>query len=469
MADPIVPPATVFENAFIQGVIASRPSTQAWFNNPASRYATIPPMYRAQALRLQKRIADEVAQTRLASATGPGLRSLCTSEYNTTLPTAATSAAGYVLLARSSANALPAGQIQAGSRWVKAAIAQPNLVNGSAGTATQSPIPVLGASYSNAGTINVPAGATSALVPIAATGTGSSANVPRFASVSFADPAAFTFTSFSLGSFGSFPAASFALPTGLAAIGTALIQPSAPLFDPNFTVVASFAAGGSDGLTDPQLAAAAGFAAPPLARYGTTTAYLASSVAAAAPYARFFIAPSGSLAGTPLAVGNPVAGLESTPCCFMADASWASTTQWIGQILGPICTSLTGFGGAVVASFPVLNQLIAVSCNVFLRSSSLLMNTTSIDANVRAAAQAYFDAPATWAKWTTEGLADALTVADPNILYAQGVLVTDPLSGFIFADATSANGSLAPTALGLWHYYLTQQNVSANYLPPPSS
>lgn len=207
MADPILPSATVFETAAIDAIVSARPSTLAQFNNPNSVYNGLPAMWRAQALVLLARLADEVKSARLKFATGDALRSLCASEFRTQLPAAPQSAVGLVSLARTGTSA---GIIPQGTKFTKPANPQ------------ATPLPIQGAAYSSTAPVFVPAGQLVATVPVQASTPGTAANFPIFEGANY--------------------------------VGN--IVPSQTLFDPTFTLSVGLASGGTSGLIDPILIAA---------------------------------------------------------------------------------------------------------------------------------------------------------------------------------------------------------------------
>lgn len=280
MADPILPSAAVFETAAIDAIVAARPSTAVHFNNPASVYRRLPTMWRAQALTLLARLADEVKSARLKTATGDALRSLCASEFRTQLPAAPQTALGGVLLARTGS---AQGVVPQGTRFQK--VANPNGV----------PLPIPGAAYTTTAPVYVKSGQLNAYFPLQATAPGATSNFPLF--------------------------------TGYGAQG--VIVPSQPLFDPTFTTTLGVsAAGGSSGLPDPVLVAAS--KAYVVGQFGPTQGAAIAGLLAQQSVRH--------IAAFPASSALPYAGL------YVADESWADAPQWHSAVAQVIANAWTGFG-----------------------------------------------------------------------------------------------------------------------------
>jgi hypothetical protein len=207
MADPILPSANVFVTAAIDAVVQARPSTLAHFNNPSSVYGALPAMWRAQALLLLARDADEVKSARLRFAKGDALRTLAASEFRTQIPAIPQTAIAQVTMVRTGT---AAGTIPAGTSFTKVA------------NTSAVPLPIAAATYTTIAPVYFAENQQTAHFNLIATAAGVGGNLPSFLGYSTAG----------------------------------LIVPSSTLFDSTLTTTFSNAAGGSSGLPDPVLVAA---------------------------------------------------------------------------------------------------------------------------------------------------------------------------------------------------------------------
>jgi hypothetical protein len=240
--------------------------------------------------------------------------------------------------------------------------------------------------------------------------------------------------------------------------GNTQIQPATPLFDSNLKVFDCEAAGGSTGIDDPRLVAAA--RAYARGQYGPTDAALVSGALQQQSVGHFAFFRANAL--TPYAQG------------YVADPSWASSglglgsgTSWTDSIAGAIAQSSLGFG-ARVRWGKVVNRLTSVSATIHLKSTAALASTSAIDANVRAAIRSYFDDRGDWYLFRLKGLGAAITNADPNIQQAVDVAVSDAVTGAAIGEpAVPGQSTWSPI---LTHYYLgtdTDDNTATlTYLPP---
>lgn len=419
MADPILKPVSSLLTAAIDAIVAARPSTLPHFNTPGSRYNDLVTMWRGQALLLQKRLASEVKARRLATAgdvSFDALRSLCASEFGTSLPVTPQAAFATVTMTRPFVGGpgTPSGTIKAGTPFTMQA--NPNA----------SPLPIQAASYVVARTMYVP-GQTLVLgvftdvltiqVQLVATTGGSGANVPTFAN--------------------------YAVPTS--------IQPSIALYDPNWVVSSVTAAGGSSGLTNAALIAAS--KAFVSGQFGPTLGAAIAGVLQQQSVRHLAIFPASAKL--------PYAQL------YIADESWAYDTGWGSQVLQNIQLASepwVGFGCRVRMG-GVTNQAILCSPTIVLANSDDLANTDDIDVNVRAAAESYFNDRRDWYVYRNASLQAAISAADPRILQCSAVTVTDAVTGNSVPEQTSVYGQW-PYQPTLTHLYLTDANCNAVYQPP---
>lgn len=463
MADPILPNASAVLTPAIDAIVGLRPESLAFFNS-LGRWNDLPTIWRAQVLLNLVRLGDEVASARLRLASGAALRQLAASEFSTVLPPDPQAAYATISLSRPD----PAPSWAANTSYALGATVQPSPTNGFAyqaiaqGTSGSSPpafptslgatvsepsgltwkcvavpvapqgvvrkgtlfvkkadpnaqpLPVAAATYETTATVFVAAGQLSVdSIPAVAQSPGTAGNVPVFSNVASGN----------------------------------YIQPAQPLFDANLSVSSSFAAGGSSGLPDPVLRAAA--RAYAIGQFGPTDGALLAGALQQQSVRRFAAFPASALV--------PYAQV------FLSDESWAESSYWTGQVAQFFSDNWRGFGCR--ARFgSVVNWQAAIAPAIVLKSTDDLNFTDEIDANVRAAARAYFDDRPDWYGWKSGALAALLSVADDRILYCSGVSITDAATGAAIADQSSA----APTSWSptLTHLYLTDDNVQASYSPP---
>lgn len=559
MAEPIIPAASVFETAAINAIVALRPESLKHFNE-GGRWADLPALWRPQALLLQARLADEVAQKRLSQASGQGLRALASSEFDCRLPVQPQSSLGTAALSRTgvvvrgttasmtylgggvtridgltgmtqtnvglpiqtgntsvkvnngaltvlsvlsptsvTVNVTKAGSDGAilvgggvaslidlvtsdvdfsldtvgevadisgsgipannGSFPVTGAISATAVVIDNPSAATDSPVtwivhppngadpnsgkitwsaptfpagvikvgtiftkranpaavplPVTSAQYTVAQTVYIPAGATTTSVLLEASAPGSGSNVPSFDNYATQAP---------------------------------LIAPAAPLFDPTFVVTSAFQSGGSDGLPDPVLVAAAKAFA--LGTHGPNEAALVAGLLSQQSVRHVAAFPAGALP-----YGQ----------AFIADQSWACADAWVSQVQQAFNSQWLGFGCAVRFG-TVTNRQIALVAAIALVSTDDLADTADIDLIVRAAAESYFNDRPDWYLWRYGGLQAALTACDPRIQQCTSVTVSDPVTGLALAEPPNNFGESWQGSIE--HPYLTDSNCQTTYGPP---
>lgn len=405
MAAPVIPSVESLLTPAIDAIVAARPETLVPFNT-GGRWTDLIAMWRAELLVALARLSDECRSSRLRTATGDALRSLCASEFQTTLAVDPQTAIGTAYVERS-AGPLPGGVLaKKGDIWVKKA--NPNAI----------PVPIPAQTYEVTTTVYAPPGGGNLdpglAVPLIATSPGVAANIPNF-SPSYTTPQ---------------------------------IQPSLPFFDSNFTVKSVDMAGGSSGLTDPVLVAAARAYAK--GQFGPTDAALVASILRSQS-ARHYAVFEAS---------------DAVPYdqVYVADESWASSTKWTGQLWQSFSANFQGFGCR--ARFgQIQNEATGVNATIVLKNSDDLTFTDQIDANVEVAVQSFFDDRLDWYSWSRAALQAAITAADNRILQC---ISCDPVNlaggNFIGDVPTSTFGSVWQDYIV--HYYLIANNLNTTYLPP---
>jgi hypothetical protein len=407
LADPILPSASAIATSAINGIVSARPSTLQHFNNPASIYNDLPAMWRAQALLLLARDADEVRSARLKFSTGDALRSLAASEFRVQLPPQPQTASALVQFYRPNASA-GQGIVRTGTQFKK--LASP----------TATPLPIQAATYQTIAPVFVSATQTVMTLQLVATQSGTAANLPYFVGQSNAG----------------------------------LIVPGAQLFDTTFTQSTSAAnlsvasaSGGSSGLPDPVVVAAC--KAYAVGQFGPTQGAAIAGLLQQQSVRHYAVFPASD--------ALPFAAI------YVADESWADSSAWHNTVAQNIANNWTGFGCR--ARFgQILNLQIAVNATFELQSTDDLNDTTSIDVNVRSTAESYFNDRPDWYRFRNGALQQFLSKADPRIRHCTSVTITNTVTGNVVPEP--ANNFVTQYQPYLYHYYLTDSNVSTSYLPP---
>jgi hypothetical protein len=407
MADPILPSPTLFITKAIDAMVAARPSTLQAFNTPGSVYNALPTAWRAQFLLLLARDADEVRSARLKFSTGDALRSLAASEFQTQLPPQPQTSMCSMQMYRPTA-AAGQGIIPSGTSFTK--FANP----------LASPLAIPAATYTTIAPTYVSATQTVINLQLLATNSGVAANLPLFVGY----------------------------PNG------GLIQPSTSLFDPTFTWSTSAAninvaasAGGSSGLPDPVVVAAA--KAYAIGQFGPTLGASVAGLLAQQSVRHYAVFPASDT--IPYAAA------------YIADESWAYSAAWTNAVAQVIASNWTGFGCRI--RFGVVENLnIAVAASFELNSTDDLNDTTSIDVSVRSAAESYFNDRPDWYRFRAGSLQQMLTKCDSRIKHCTSVTVTNALSGAQVSEPV--NNFATQWQPIIYHYYLTNSNVTTSYGPP---
>jgi hypothetical protein len=418
VAAPILPTADSLLTPAINAIVAQRPEALAHFNSDG-RWTNLTKMWRGQAMVNLARMADEIKSRRLRLAVGDALRALCASEFSTSLPPEPQLSYATIVLNRPSGG--PSGILRAGASTQFVKVAKPNGIPLPAANAY--PGAIAAATYNVLAPVYVPASGSSQNVTVqcVAVSPGSAANVPLFTNSGYAAPTT--------------------------------IQPSNPLFDTNLVVASAVSSGGSSGLTDDVLRTAA--RAYNQGSFGPTDGAVIAALLGQQSVRHYAIFPAN--------------GYLDYAQIYVADESWASTTQWVSQVAQNFADNWQGFGCR--ARFGTVSNLhIAISANIVLASTDALNYTAQIDDNVRAAAESYFNDRSDWYTWRTKSLQATLSSADPRILYCSSVTVSDAATNGTLSDPVNsfAGSSVFQTAWSptVTHYYLLDQGVTTAYFPP---
>jgi hypothetical protein len=394
MADaPIIPRPEQALGPGVERLVALRPAAQAFID--VGRYGNVFAGWRAQIARLIQRLVREVAASRLETATGAALRDLCASEFDTVLPVEPRAAIGDVMLLRNVDGA--PGVIPKGTRFRRPTKADPLL-------------PRTEATYVTPMDVVVPQGLFHVPVPIVATRPGAFANTPTGLYAQSQQP-----------------------------FGTADLQLADTLFDKSFSVQSASAAGGSDGLTDDVLRAAA--RAYAVGRYAPTVgAVLAQALLHGAVHVAV--------------IEDPVAAQSQV---LALDTSWATAPSW--RVTLQTAVNAEGFGLRAQV-FDGTNTFVRVKASIALRRELNVTDTSPVTAAINAAAAAYFNTRADWYSFRAGALRAALSRAHRAIRACTSVAFVDAApTGDPVSEPTVP---VSPTA-GAIHWALPPGAVEVTY------
>ncbi len=396
MTDRILPDPDRCATAAIDALVALRPSAAAHITS--GRYGHIIHGYRAQAVLSAQRVADEVAQSSVRSASGQGLVELAASEFDVVIPSTPSAAVGVVRLSRPVLGS--AGLIPAGTRFRR--VANPDAL----------PIGIAPAAYVS--TVPIPVRVTDGAigaplsVPVVASSANTAGNVPLAGNGPFAADG----------------------------VDPASMQVAATLFDPGFYVDSFEAAGGSSGPSDATIKRAC--FANGTGQYGpVSSANLAAALSV----------PGASRA---VVLDDPLTGAS---CIYAVDESWGWSQRFADAVAATVTRDALGFG-CILESGKVVNQFVEVEAAVVLRTQRDAGNLDAIAENLRAAAVAYFDDRDDWYRWSLSGLRAALSRADRRIRGCSTVVVRD---AFTKATVTPGTVTVGPP---LTHVYVGRRGVT---------
>lgn len=395
------------------------------------RFGDILRGWRGQAEVIRARLTKEVMATRLDRCGAQELKDLAKSEYFAELPSDPQKAVGEATLSRTVTNTnsaatanFTAGVVPAGTRIKRA------------GNTLNFIVPLLDAEYQLVEAITCGADDTSPpinagggnfthtqrfTVKLSATREGPHANAPSFF-----------------------------------AVAAAPVTIASKLFDPLFTVSFMTAAGGTLGIVDDQIRA--------LAR--------AMATGSNGPTARAAIAGALTNSGVRRAAyfEDPVNAIGHL---FVADESWASSSNYCTQILQALrARPWIGWGCRVLVN-QIGNIGVSVAPTILLRSPDFVAAETDITENVKQALLKYFDERPDFYTWTLNAIGAVIGGADSRILACTAVSVADNFGDLIAAvdDLGVVTGSEpAPTITlpggSAFHYQLIGQAVNPTYVTP---
>ena len=144
---------------------------------------------------------------------------------------------------------------------------------------------------------------------------------------------------------------------------------------------------------------------------------------------------------------------------FVADSSWASSTQMCNVIKQTIRDSWLGFGGAV-SVLPIYNQAINIKATVTLKGAKYIDETSAIVENITKALKQYFDDRPDFYTFDNYTLRGLLSTADSRVLTCSSVIVLDAF------DNVLTSGTLTENATHAIHYMLANDAVSVTFTLP---
>lgn len=410
----------------IDAIVAKRPKALRWLNHyeltrsdgRRSRYATVVGAWRAQAIVACNRLAHELAQRFLDTASGQGLRDLVAEpEFGLHLDESASFAYGTATLRRlidgTTTFTYPPGVIPAGTRFKRNA--NPNAI----------PIPIPAAEYVTTHPVVVDAAVTSVTIPIKSVRQGPDANIVYENGATRVLSAGVTIASRLFDVEQNDPTqAKFSLYEFQAAGG------SAGLRDDDLKRIAKGQAGGLQGPTRPAIRA--GVLRVPGVAHAAIFDSMIDDDSATRPNTRVFI----------------------------ADPSWGTSDLFRTSATAYLQDEWAGWGLRITAG-TVWNQYIRVECAVQLRNARMLEDTSQIAADIRDAVRAYCDDREDWWSWSLGGLRAAISNASRGILTCTSVTVRDRMGNVLPEPTVNAS-----TATQINHYYLLGDGVTPTFTGP---
>ena len=385
---PILPTVDDIIRPGVDSLRASRPNSAQYLNNDlAGNYGKVVHGVRAQAAVCLDRLTDGVVNARLTTASGAGLKTLVVTEYDSPQSFDPTNAIGTITLTRS-VGTYPPGSIKKGSRFARS-------INNIAS------IPYAGATYETTVDTLVVQGQTTVQISIQAQRAGAASN--HVQAVGFT-PALTDLTI------------------------------SDALFDPNFTISALDAGGGSDSLDDPFLR-----------QFAT-----ASSLGKFAPNNEAIAAGALKSLGVRhvLVKDDYVNGISTA---FIADQAWGASPNWAASTLRYLTdNNVIGFGCRANV-LPAFNHLIGVTATVTVRSTDYLAQTDDITLSIQTALRSYFDNRPDWDIFRAASIRGVIARADLRILTCTSVTVIDALTGAVLPDPSTTKPPFSQYQATHWY------------------
>lgn len=403
MADKLIPDINECIGDAITALVAERPDALKHINGGKGRWSHLFEGWKAQGNIVARRFASEAKATRLFDE-GVPLQQLAASEYDTILANEPTVSVGEFTATRV-AGTYPAGVIRKGHLILKQ------------GDPTKQPIPVESARYEVERDVLVAKNQTTVVVPIKATRTGPSGNIPRYITSGLTD----TYS---------------------------LLKFSTPPFDTNLTIQDSISAGGTmTPNADPILRRAA--AAASQGKFGPTEGAILAGALLYSGIANLAI------------IDNYI---SARTMIFPVDESWAysdSLNSSLGQF---VKDNSAGFGCAIKMG-KVTNQFIHIDATVKLFDGRYLLDTSTILEDIKTSLKFYFDERPDWWLWNEEAVRSTIVSANRKIYSCSNLVITDAISSSVLTSPSFVMEDLEEIPL-LLHYYLSDNAVNIEFEGP---
>lgn len=228
------------------------------------------------------------------------------------------------------------------------------------------------------------------------------------------------------------------------------IKATSPLFDSGatlpFAVTALYAAGGSNGQTDPELRRAS--TASWTGTYGPTGGALAAGALRSQGVSHLRVPENRVRGGSVVYCAD---GTWSWSARFAAGVERELRDGWLGQ-------------GCRLSSGRVVNRIVRVEATIALRDADLLVDPSAITTSLNAACQGYFDDRPDWHIWRTATLRAVLSRANRSILRCSDVKVLDYLGQPIAEPDEVTLGVGDPP--DITHWYFAENALLVSYVGP---
>lgn len=404
MSNRIIPSINQAIGAGIDSIVSVRPNTLKHINNGAGRYADLFLGWMAQGQLVIRRFADEAKSLRLISS-GIPLQQLSRSEFSVDVSSDPTFSIGEVYLTRS-VGPLPAGVIRASQQWFKQA--DPDA----------QPLAIPGSVYQNTQDVVVATGQTNVTVPIKAVTAGASGNIPQ------------------------------GQPISLSITPNTQIKPSSSLFDTNFAVVNSTAAGGTN---------------TPNSDFVLRRLSTASYVGRNGPTDGAIIAGALSYPGiSHLAVIENTSNARSV--IFAVDESWGYSPSLSNAVGQGVKDKWQGFGCAIQLG-QTGNTFVHIDATVQLADTDFLVDTNTISNDITTALNAYFSDRFDWWTWKTSAIQATIASANRRIFACTSVTVKDAVTSSVLAEPGPL--TLDDNIPILNHWFLPDNAINLTFTSPP--
>ncbi len=375
------------------------------------RYGDIFAIWKSQVQIALARLADECKASRVTLATGIALHDLLQSEFDAVTDPEPQKAVGTVKLYRhnSTTSVLQGGLIRTGTIFSRSG--SPSATPPIRSAQYQTVEPFFVPSLNPGGTLNISLRAV-------ATQPGTAANIQS---------------------------------------GDPVVSIADNLFDSQFVVQESRAAGGSDGVSVAKLRSLA--LAISLGQYGPTLAALAAGALLTAGVSRVALREYND-PGYPSDVGQTR--------IWLCDDSWCWSQQLADTCLQSLRDKWLGFGCKCQIN-EVVNVPVSLSASILLRDKRYVADTLAIADSVRAACLSYLNDRPDWWTWRERSLAAKIVQSDRRVLAVPTpIVITDMRYNTPITEPTG--GGLPSNPAGtIDHLDLDKTKATLTFLTPGAS